>query len=489
MDSTPLAFYQRTIGRQFDVDNYPKGDPFQCWDYMAEQADSNNVPWQKVLICRKTGYVQDLWDLRYFSGILDYYDEVSPEEFQNGDFVIWPFSYSYTPKSHVAMFWNDKAVGQNQSGNKYVCAVDYLDFRRALGGFRLKQWEDRKTMYIGSGVTINDQYAGQDIIIYGMPDGDKPTLISAKTNNAVHGNDVQLIGDIDDSNHIYDAKMNANFFVMEDGTALGVRCGMDEWSIPQQNAFYFYSLDNDGNTEIGMDYDFPYFDRSDIAFACSPGLILMHNGQDCEYVSPEVTWKRNQSNTQSLLIRTADRFAFAIVKGNLTPDQIRAWAKSITGIRDLCFMDSGGSSCLQIGWSVNYATSEKRKISNALAFYRDKNDPVAEKPKDEEIIMPPTEMSQKPQDETTEPKEDPVEEPAETVPVIVPGHYEEDDMEEKKTIPGQIAKLIDVKSLITLSLTLAFVRLALNGTIDQQQMMTIYTVIIGFYFGTQATKK
>lgn len=53
----------------------------------------------------------------------------------------------------------------------------------------------------------------------------------------------------------------------------------------------------------------------------------------------------------------------------------------------------------------------------------------------------------------------------------------------------QIAKLIDVKSLVTLILTAVFSCLALRGTVNAEQTMTIYTVIIGFYFGTQSAKK
>lgn len=51
----------------------------------------------------------------------------------------------------------------------------------------------------------------------------------------------------------------------------------------------------------------------------------------------------------------------------------------------------------------------------------------------------------------------------------------------------RLAKLIDVKSIVTLLLTITFVVLALRGAIPQDFMM-IYTVIIGFYFGTQAGK-
>ena len=50
-----------------------------------------------------------------------------------------------------------------------------------------------------------------------------------------------------------------------------------------------------------------------------------------------------------------------------------------------------------------------------------------------------------------------------------------------------IAKLIDVKSIVTLMLTVVFCYLALSGEIPQD-FMTIFTVIIAFYFGTQFQK-
>ncbi len=49
----------------------------------------------------------------------------------------------------------------------------------------------------------------------------------------------------------------------------------------------------------------------------------------------------------------------------------------------------------------------------------------------------------------------------------------------------RLSRLLTVKSLVTLVLTLVFAILALNGTIDQD-FMTIYAVIISFYFGTQS---
>ena len=53
---------------------------------------------------------------------------------------------------------------------------------------------------------------------------------------------------------------------------------------------------------------------------------------------------------------------------------------------------------------------------------------------------------------------------------------------------ARLAKLIDVKSIVTLMLTIVFCVLCLIGTLPME-FLTIYTVVIGFYFGTQAQKK
>lgn len=45
--------------------------------------------------------------------------------------------------------------------------------------------------------------------------------------------------------------------------------------------------------------------------------------------------------------------------------------------------------------------------------------------------------------------------------------------------------LLTVKSLVTLALTAAFVALLFLGKVTQE-FITIYTVVISFYFGTQA---
>lgn len=53
---------------------------------------------------------------------------------------------------------------------------------------------------------------------------------------------------------------------------------------------------------------------------------------------------------------------------------------------------------------------------------------------------------------------------------------------------NKISKLIDVKSIVTLSLTTVFGILCVKGRISSEQFLTIYTVIMSFYFGTQFKK-
>ena len=57
----------------------------------------------------------------------------------------------------------------------------------------------------------------------------------------------------------------------------------------------------------------------------------------------------------------------------------------------------------------------------------------------------------------------------------------------KDKLVKRAANLLSVKSLVTLALTGVVAWMAVKGTISQD-FMTIYAVIIAFYFGTQSQK-
>ena len=49
----------------------------------------------------------------------------------------------------------------------------------------------------------------------------------------------------------------------------------------------------------------------------------------------------------------------------------------------------------------------------------------------------------------------------------------------------RLSNLLTVKSIVAIALTVVFAVLALRGTISGTEFRTIFTVVIGFYFGTQ----
>ena len=52
----------------------------------------------------------------------------------------------------------------------------------------------------------------------------------------------------------------------------------------------------------------------------------------------------------------------------------------------------------------------------------------------------------------------------------------------------KFAKLIDVKSIMTLLITIIFCILAILGRVNAEQFIVIFTTIVAFYFGTQTEK-
>ena len=52
-----------------------------------------------------------------------------------------------------------------------------------------------------------------------------------------------------------------------------------------------------------------------------------------------------------------------------------------------------------------------------------------------------------------------------------------------------LAALIKVKTIVTLVVIAVFAALALTGQLQADTVMTIVTMVVAFYFGTQSEKK
>lgn len=54
---------------------------------------------------------------------------------------------------------------------------------------------------------------------------------------------------------------------------------------------------------------------------------------------------------------------------------------------------------------------------------------------------------------------------------------------------NRLAKLIDVKSIVTFILTGVFAYLSVIGSIEPKDFLQVFLMVVTFYFGTQVGKK
>ena len=55
-------------------------------------------------------------------------------------------------------------------------------------------------------------------------------------------------------------------------------------------------------------------------------------------------------------------------------------------------------------------------------------------------------------------------------------------------IQRRLAGLLAVKSIVTILMTVTFVGLSLCGSVSGRDFITVFSVVIAFYFGTQSRK-
>ena len=58
-----------------------------------------------------------------------------------------------------------------------------------------------------------------------------------------------------------------------------------------------------------------------------------------------------------------------------------------------------------------------------------------------------------------------------------------------ETLQKRLGNLLTVKSIVTIVLTAVFAYLTCTGGVTAEQFLTVFTVVIAFYFGTQAEKR
>lgn len=136
---TPEDWYRATIGKSIDTDNYPRKNPFQCWDYFDEfcrEIECNCSRWcGDINKGGYNGFVGYLWHHRYDLHYDRYFIFIEPSKIKEGDWLFWD--------KHVAFYYHGLEVGQNQNGKRYVSSMA-LNRNGLLGAMRWKDWQRSK---------------------------------------------------------------------------------------------------------------------------------------------------------------------------------------------------------------------------------------------------------------------------------------------------------------------------------------------------------
>ena len=470
---TPYQWRDMTIGKSYDVDNYPKSNPYQCWDFYAFFVQFFNLLINTY--CSLTGYVCDLWRLKDKYGYSQYFEYITdPKQLQPGDWVIWDKGSSH-PNSHIAMFMTNihgdpVELGQNQ-GYPYV--TEKATTWDMLGAFRFKNWSE---IQIGcSDMEIN----GHKYSLYRQGVNEMTVVLSAGMNK------VAPIRELDADVYVMAKITGANYFQMKTdqpdpyGTTYGdLSAPLNEvWTeVPNQDTSLYFDIETGSYgdcTGIHVDMQHNVF---------SPGIVYPKEGNYQYAPMPGIgIGAVNIVSRYTFLIRFKDgTYAVGIANQDLTPKQIAADMKvAASDLESISFLDGGGSA--QMGrWNgkaFEYVRDTGREVPSAVAIISKTHipDPVPE--------LPPESSETEESEEETMEEEKPQEQPE-----MTPVEDWKDPEPQTNIIVQRIAALMSVKSVITIALTVAFIILVVDGKDLPDQFVSIYTMCISFFFGYQFKK-
>ena len=458
---TPQQWYADTIGKQIDTDNYPRENPYQCWDYFDYFC--RKIGFTGSRYCAMTKMAGDLWLLRDAAGY-EYsreFEYITDGELKDGDWIFW--------KQHVAFFFGKKEVGQNQ-GAPYVTEKP-MNWDGVLGVMRWKGWKSVAVPYGSSDITIN----GHRYYLYRQNPRTEKVAVVAKGLN-----EVAPIREQDIDKLVYAKVGGANYFQMREGQSDPVgttygdisspMCGVYQ-NLPNQDSTLFYDLTDSGFGDCA----FHEVDRTHDVF--SPALVFPNANGNFEYARMVGLSHISQKSRFSFVLRFSDGYCLGLAEDELTPKEIAEDFRQ-TDMVNIAFLDGGGSAQLGrwTGTEFEYVRDTGRAIPSVVCIYREPTVPdTADEP---EIVIVPDDEA---------PEEEVPEEPAQEEEEFM--NEENKTVQEQKTISGQIANLIDVKSIMTIILVVTLCHLVLSGQQLDDKFMTIVTAVVTFYFSYQVKKQ
>lgn len=480
---SPSEFLNNYLGWGKDV-NGAAG--IQCVDLAKEHFRLVGVPNYAAPI-GGDGYADNIW--YYRDRWATWYDFIPAGQFQDGDMVVFPHQKrgGWThPYSHVCFWYGGQEFGTNQG--VATATLKPTDWSDALGALRYKGWNGEALPYGYNELTRSGFRA--KIVRAPAVKGYTLHVLSADGQTALKD-----ITAFDSDRLVKYGVMNAGYFQMEPdqadpvGTHYGVEQDADAGNTytqaPKQNGILAFYENREGICNV-CNGDQYFGTPEEVHFAITPYAVRIHNGQKTFYRSVNYGDKDDIPNTQSAAIKFDNGdWALAVFPDKIYPRDVVTFFDHFTGVQELILMDSGGSSQL-LAWSNDSKKMEKkeyteRALPNVLVLGK-----IAQETPSEEDTQPMPQPIIPPVEPEPEKPEDP--EPLPEVPEIIIDDGEEEKMDGKVTIIEQIAKLIDVKSIITFMLIGTLCYLAVNGKALDQQFMTIVTAVVTFYFSYQVKK-
>lgn len=491
---SPQEFLNQYLGWGKDI-NSAAG--IQCVDLAKEHFRLVGVPNYTAPI-GGDGYADNIWYNR--ERWAAWYDFIPAGQFQDGDMVVFPHQKrgGWThPYSHVCFWYSGQEFGTNQGVS--VATLKPTDWSDALGALRYKGWNgDRETLPYGYNEIIRSGFRAK-VVRGNAAAGYGLHVLSADGQTALKD-----ITKFDSEKLVKLAVMNAGYFQMQEGQAdpVGTHYGIEQdadagntyTQAPKQSGILAFFENRDGVCDV-CNGDQYFGTPEEVHFAITPYAVRIHNGQKTFYRSVNYGDKDDTPNTQSAAIKFSNGdWALAVFPDKLCPRDVVTFFDNFSGVKELILMDSGGSSQL-LAWNNDTHKMEvkeytERKLPNVLTIAKlaqltPKEDEISPAPQPEPVPVP---ADHDPVDtEPATPEPTPAE-PLPEVPTIIIDDKEEDMKEEKVTIVEQIARLIDVKSIITFMLIGTLCYLAVNGKSLDQQFMTIVTAVTTFYFSYKVQK-
>ena len=485
---SPQEFLNQYLGWGKDIDG---AAGIQCVDLAKEHYRLVGVPNYRDPI-GGDGYADNIWYNK--ERWAAWYDFIPAGSFKDGDMVIFPHKArgGWThPYSHVCFWYGGKEFGTNQGGSPKATLIN-TDWSDALGALRFKGWNGEVLPYgymelTRSGIRAKVAHTPASKG-YGLH------VLSAEGNTALKD-----ITAFDSEKLVKFAVMNAGYFQMASGQAdpvdthYGVEQDADAGNTytqaPKQSGILAFYENRDGVCDV-CNGDQYFGTPEEVHFAITPYAVRIHKGQKTFFRSTNYGDKDDTLNTQSAAAKFDNGdWAFAVFPDKIYPRDVVTFFDNFAGVQELILMDSGGSSQL-LAWNNDSMQMEKKEytgrgLPNVLVLGK-----LAEgTPKEEEIhpqpqpVIVPIEPEPEP-----EPEKPADPQPLPEVPEIIIDDREEEKMDKEVTIREHIAKLIDVKSLMTFALIGTLCYLQIEGKQLDQQFMTIVTAVVTFYFSYQVKK-